>query len=197
MAQKSREDLKNEMIGYIEDAYALERQLEQVLGAQAAAASAYPAIQKRLAQHQAETQVQAKRLAELLESYGRSPNAIKTAVGTVMGNMIGLAGGLRGETLSRNMRDAYVSEHLEIAGYTLLIDTARHAGEDKVVKVAEMILQEEIAMQAWCAEHLTESLHHDQGEQGIEVPGTDAHTATPVLRVTFEPATDAAKTTKA
>lgn len=188
MATKTKDDLRNELIGYIEDAYALERQLEQVLGNQAAAAAAHPHIQQRLAQHQAETQVQAKRLAELLEGFGREPNAIKTAVGTIMGNVIGMAGGLRGETLSRNMRDAYVSEHLEIAGYTLMIATARLLGEDKVVKVAEMILAEEIAMQEWCAMHLVESLHLDLKAQGFDVPVSGKHVeGSPILHVTFDP----------
>ncbi|MNS59791.1 hypothetical protein D3C72_927620 [compost metagenome] len=190
MATKNRDDLRNEMLGFIEDAYALERQLEQVLGAQAAAAAAYPHIQQRLAQHQAETQVQAKRLAELLEANDRSPNAIKTAVGTLMGMGVGMAGGLRGETLSRNMRDAYVSEHLEIAGYTLLIATARQLGDEKVIKVAELILAEEIAMQEWCAKHLVETLHLDLKAQGFDVPVSgQAVEGSPILRVTFEPST--------
>ena len=182
MATKSKDDLRMELIGYIEDAYALERQLEQVLGKQAAAAAAHPHIQQRLAQHQAE--------AELLEGFGREPNAIKTAVGTIMGNVIGMAGGLRGETLSRNLRDAYVSEHLEIAGYTLLIATARLLGEEKVVKTAELILSEEIAMQEWCAKHLVESLHLDLKDQGFDVPVSGKTVeGSPILRVTFEPST--------
>lgn len=189
MASKTRDDLKNELIGYIEDAYALERQLEQVLGKQAAAAAQWPQIQQRLAQHQAETQVQAKRLADLLEGFDRQPNAIKTAVGTVMGNVIGLTGGLRGETLSRNLRDAYVSEHLEIAGYTLLIATAKLIDEERVVKTAELILSEEIAMQEWCAKHLVESLYLDLQDQGFDVPTvtTKAVNDGPIVSVTFEP----------
>ena len=164
--------LQDKLIGYLEDAYALERQIEQVLQKMADQAEGHDAIRQKLLQHMAETQTQAKRMQERLEHYGKEPSAIKTAVGTMQGNLVGMTAGLRGDTLSRNIRDAYVTEHLEIAGYNLMIATARLLNDEATVRAAELTLREEIAMQEWCAQHMVQALFMDFRGAGLDVPLT-------------------------
>lgn len=188
MAQ-NLDELRNKLIGYIEDAYAMEDQIEQVLGNQIALTQNHPPIQARIRQHLAETQLQKKRMAQRLESYNRSPNAIKNVVGNLQGTVAGMAAGLRGDALSRAMRDDYVTEHLEIAAYTLLITTAELVGDLDTVKAAKETLKEEIAMQTWLAEHMAESLLLDFQDQKLELPagGRKLVEEGPRLHVTFEP----------
>lgn len=189
MAQ-NLDELRNKLIGYIEDAYALEDQIEQVLTNQVALTANHPEIQQKIRQHLAETQLQKKRMAQRLESYGRTPNVVKNVVGNIQGTVVGMAAGLRGDALSRAMRDDYVTEHLEIAAYTLLITTAELVGDMETVKAAKETLKEEIAMQSWLAEHLAGSLLLDFQDQKVEIPagGRQIVDEGPRLTVTFEPA---------
>ncbi|SJN13205.1 Protein yciE [Halomonas citrativorans] len=57
----------------------------------------------------------------------------------------------------------YAFEHFEIANYKALIQTAESAGHTGVAQVCKEILQEEIAMADWLADHLestaTQFLH--------------------------------------
>jgi ferritin-like metal-binding protein YciE len=191
MAQ-NLEDLRNKLIGYIEDAHALEDQIEQVLTSQLTLTQNHPEIQAKIRQHLAETQLQKKRMAQRLEAYNRTPSMIKNVVGNIQGTVFGAAAGLRGDALSRAMRDDYVTEHLEIAGYTLLITTAELVGDHETVKAARETLKEEIAMQEWLASHLAGSLVLDFQDQGVQLPTDSAKTveAGPQLRVTFQPSVE-------
>lgn len=189
MASNSMEDLKNKLIGYIEDAYALENQIVEVLEKQVQLTANVPELNGRIKQHLAETQVQRRRMEERLEAYGRSPSAIKGVVSNIMGNVAGVTAGMRGDALSRAIRDDYVTEHLEIAGYTLLIDTARLVGDEETVKAAQLTLKEEIAMQEWCAQNLDTALLLDFKAENIDISATQRETIGqgPKLHVTFEP----------
>jgi ferritin-like metal-binding protein YciE len=162
----------------------------EVLEKHAQQASAFPKIQARIQQHLAETDLQAKRMQQRLEAYDREPSMLKTAVGNFQGNLVGMMSGFRGDPLSRNMRDEYVTENLEIAGYTYMIETARLIGDEDTVKAAQMTLREEIAMAEWLAAHLTEGLILDFQQQGLDLGATTAATAekTPIVTVTFSPA---------
>ena len=180
------DDLKNKLIGYIEDAYAMENEIAEVLEKQVQVTQDVPVINQKLKQHLAETQLQRRRMQHRLEAYGKQPSAIKGAVSNVMGNIVGLAGGMRNDTYSRLMRDDYTTEHMEIAAYTLLITTAELVGDHETVKAAQESLREEIAMAEWCAQHLPESFLLDLKDQGLSAPAGATHTG-PKLTVTFEP----------
>ena len=52
----------------------------------------------------------------------------------------------------------YVFENLEIASYTVLIATAKAAGDAETRKICEQILLQEQAMADWLKAHLPELL---------------------------------------
>ena len=145
---------RHKLVSYIQDAHALENQIVQVLEQHAAQAADFPQIQAQIQRHLEETRQHRDRMAQRLEAYGESPSAIKAAGSTLMGNMMGAVSGLRPESLARNARDEYVTEHLEIAAYILLITSARAFGDEETVRAAELNLRDEIAMQQWLAQNL-------------------------------------------
>jgi ferritin-like metal-binding protein YciE len=183
--------LKDKLIGYIQDAYAMENEIAQVLQRQIDVSGKHPEIQAKLTQHLAETELQRKRMEQRLAAYDTTPSMVKGAASAIMGNVVGLTGALRGDMLTRNMRDDYVTEHLEIAAYTLLITTARACGDEETARQAELSLREEVAMADWIFQHLPITLVADLQDQGVEIPRSAIDDARgPSMRVTFEPLKD-------
>lgn len=185
--------LVERLITFIEDAYVMEEQIAQTLRRHIEQATAAPAvIRRRMQQHLAETEVQAKRMRQRLEAHGRDPSTLKTTGGQLVGNVVGLMGALRPDTLSRNMRDDYVTEHLEIAAYTMLIAAARAAGDDATIKAAEASLREEVLMADFLYQHLPEGLFASFEQEGIPIPAPMHAEAVrgPRLHITFEPLKD-------
>lgn len=191
MAQQT--PLVERLIAFIEDAYVMEEQIAQTLRRHIEQGSAAPPeVQRRMQQHLAETELQAKRMRQRLEAYGRDPSALKTTGGQIMGTLMGLLGAVRPDTLARNMRDDYVTEHLEIAAYTLLIAAARAADDQETIKAAEASLREEVVMAEFLSHHLPEALFRSLEQEGLAIPApthAEAHQG-PRLRIAFEPLKD-------
>jgi ferritin-like metal-binding protein YciE len=180
------------LIQFIQDAYAMENEIAQTLHRQVDGMGDHPHIRAMLVQHLAETELQRKRMAQRLEAYGEMPSAVKGAPSEVLGNITDPAGALRPEWLSRTLRDDYVTEHLEIASYSLLIAAARAYGDDETVRVAELSLKEEIGMASRISARLEAACFMDLQKQGVAVSERfiKAAMAAPSLRVTFEPLKD-------
>jgi ferritin-like metal-binding protein YciE len=162
--------LQEKLVKYIEDAYALENQLVETLQKHVEQAQDYPNVQAKIRQHLAETEQHRQRMADRLAAYNKKPSAIKGALSSMMGNTVGVVSGSRPDVLAMNARDEYVSEHLEIASYTLLITTARAFGDEQTVEACELNLRDEIAMQQWLAQHLPEAALLSLQKDGITIP---------------------------
>ncbi|HEY9720414.1 MAG TPA: DUF892 family protein, partial [Oscillatoriaceae cyanobacterium] len=193
---KTREDFKNKLMGYIEDAWAMENQIAQVLEGQIKDLESFPEFQTRIRQHLEETKLHRKRMAERLSAYGRQPterltSEIKGVVGGLLGMATGALQGMRADTLAREVRDDFVTENLEVAAYTMLIACARAFGDDETVQAAEANLREDIQMQRWLADRLSDAALLSLDQQGIPVPAGDRQPALDEadaqLRVVFEP----------
>ncbi|PMS35100.1 ferritin-like metal-binding protein YciE [Trinickia symbiotica] len=144
------------LVDWLRDAYAMEKQAESMLKAQASRLEHYPTLKQRIEQHIDETLSQQKLLEQRLEQLGSGPSTIKdltariAAFGQAMGGMTMtdevVKGGLAG----------YVFEHVEIASYTTLIAAAKAAGDAETQRCCETILPQEVAMAKWLIENLPE-----------------------------------------
>lgn len=143
-----------QLVAWLNDAYAMEHSLAQVLRSHAADATPHPELQARGERHLEETRRHADEVARCLAFLGEKPSAVKGMMGTVMGKVQGVATGIFGDELMKNTLSDYAMEHFEIACYRSLIAAADEAGRPEIVKICEGILKEEEAMAAWLAQRL-------------------------------------------
>jgi ferritin-like metal-binding protein YciE len=188
------EKLRDKLVKYIEDAYAMENQIIQTLQRHVDQAKDVPTVQSHIREHLAATEQHKQRMEARLKAYGKSPSGMKEALSSFMGNTAGAMSGARSDTLAMNARDEYVTEHLEIAAYTLLITTARALGDEDTVRACELNLRDEIEMQSWLAQHLPEAALLTLQQDGITIPQQAWDLAqraqTAGAQAMFPPATD-------
>jgi ferritin-like metal-binding protein YciE len=166
------EKLKDKLVRYIEDAYAMENQIVQTLQRHVEQAKDFPTVQQRIREHLAATEQHMRQMEARLKAYGKSPSGVKGALSGFMGTTAGAASGTQPDTLVMNARDEYVTEHFEIAAYTLLITAARAYGDEDTVRACELNLRDEIDMQSFLAQHLAEAALLTLQQDGITVPRT-------------------------
>lgn len=161
---------RKQLVRYIEDTYALESHLVQVLSDHAKDAQDEPMIRQKIEQHLRETELHRDRMEQRLNALGESKPGVKTSISNILGQMIGGMSGARGTALARNARDEYVSEHLEIAQYLQLITVAQAMGDLDTVRAAQLNLRDEVAMQQWLMQHMPEATLKSLAKEGVQLP---------------------------
>lgn len=137
--------LTDQLVQHIDEAYAMEQNVLRMLDSMISTTDD-PEIRQELEHHKQETERQAERLASRLEAHDASPSAVREA-GGILGALVKSAvDAVRQEKAGRNARDAFATEHLEIASYELLERYARNAGDDETAEVARQNRAEEEAM---------------------------------------------------
>ena len=164
------EKLRDKLIMYIEDAYAMENQIVETLEKQVKETQKFPDIQARIQQHLDATREHRTRMEERLAFYNKKPSAVKGALSNVMGNVVGALASTRADTLAKNARDDYVTEHLEIAAYELLMATAQAFGDQETVRACELNLRDEVAMARWLEQGMPRTALLSLREDGINIP---------------------------
>jgi ferritin-like metal-binding protein YciE len=142
------------LLGWLNDAYAMERGLENVLENHANDAKDMPQAEGRIRQHLEETRRHAELVKGLVERMGGSTSTVKTTMGKVTGFFQGMSTGASPDELVKNGLSDYAAEHFEIASYRALIEGARALGENEVVRVCEQILRDEQEMARWLEQSL-------------------------------------------
>lgn len=147
-------DPRETLIGWLNDAYAMEKGLVQVLENHADDVKDRPEMYRKIAQHLEQTKMHAERVRECVERLGGSVSTVKTAMGAVSGFFQGRSTGASPDELVKNALSDYAAEHFEIASYRALITAARLLGENQVVQVCETILRDEQDMAHWLEQNL-------------------------------------------
>ena len=140
------DEVREQLIKYIEDAHALERHVEHQLTAIIDRTQDQEFLE-HLRHHLAETQRHEQALRERLEQgYRRTPSPLKEA-GSIFTTMSrDLIDAVRHDSPAKDARDAYVAEQLEIASYHLLEHFAVHAGDFATAELARRNRADEEAM---------------------------------------------------
>jgi len=126
-------DRRETLIGWLNDAYAMEMGIIPVLENHVKDADKHPEIQTRLRAHLEQTRRQADQVNMLVERLGGSTSAVKTTMGTLGGFVSGLSTGAAPDEIVKNALADYSTEHFEIASYRALIAGAQALGETEVV----------------------------------------------------------------
>src|SRR4051794_40083993 len=161
--------IRDKLLPHIQNAYAMENQLVEALEKHAKETADFPDIQAMIQQHLEQTKQHRDRMEQRINFYGYKPSAMKDLGSSLMGNMMGAMAGARPDQLARIARDEYISEHLEIAAYTLLITTARVFGDEETVRAAEMNRNDEINMQAWLLQHMPDACIRSLQQEGYQI----------------------------
>ena len=137
--------LQQKLIDYIEDAHALEQNVSTMLDSMISTTDD-PEIEQMLKHHKEETERQEARLRERLDALGAGTSTRKQAQTVAAALVKGAADVVRGDQAGKNARDAYTTEHMEIAAYQLLERLAEKAGDTETAEVARQNRAEEEAM---------------------------------------------------
>ena len=138
-------DVKAVLVQFVREAHAMETNTLMMLQS-LQKTTVDPELRAAIDRHVGETRAQRTRLEGRLEALGAVPDKVKET-GALLGSIVkGVTDQVRPDKAGRNARDAYVSEHLEIAAYELLVRVAERAGDARTADVARVNLAEERAM---------------------------------------------------
>jgi ferritin-like metal-binding protein YciE len=163
------DDLREKLVNWLQDAYAMEHQIVQTLEGQAKDTARYPDVQTRIQQHLDETRQHKQRMAERLGAYEVKPSSRKSVGATVAGSLMGAATGGYDEPLVKMARDDYMTEHMEIAAYGALIAAAQAYGDTDTIQAAQANLRDEWRMSDWLERHLADAVLYSFQEDGVNV----------------------------
>ena len=122
-----------------------------------------------LEHHRMETERHIELLRTRLEALGREVSLRKEVQSLAAALMKGVADQVRGDKAGKNARDAFVTEHLEIASYELLERFAQRAGDEETAEVARRNRADEEAMVQKIASRWDTFVDLTLREQGISV----------------------------
>lgn len=145
---------KEVYLSWLNDAYAMEKNVEQMLSQHAGQADEYPQIKSKLEDHIRLTQSQAERVKQCIERNGGSISTIKTSMSSFMGMVSGAGSAVFSDSLIKNCLAEYATEHFEIASYTSLMQAAESLNDTQTARVCQDIIREEEAMAHWLQNNL-------------------------------------------
>jgi ferritin-like metal-binding protein YciE len=162
--------LRDKLIEYLHDMYAVENHLVDTLQGHADDAADFPVVQAKIQQHLEETKQHRQRIEDCLSRYGKQPGGGKNALTGMIGKLQGVFSGARKDTLARNSRDDYVAENFEIVSYGMLIATAQALGDQQTVQACQQTLRDEVNMAKWLEAHTAEVALTVLVQDGIDIP---------------------------
>ena len=134
------------LISWLNDAYAMERALQEVLKRHAEDAAEKPSVQQRIKEHLEETGQHAQTVKGCVEQLGGSTSTVKSALSSVTGMAQGMLNRPAQDTMVKNAISDYAAEHFEIASYQALIAAAGALNHQDIVATLQGILAQEQAM---------------------------------------------------
>jgi ferritin-like metal-binding protein YciE len=139
------QELRNQLVKHIDEALAMEQSVLRMLDSMIGNTDD-PEIKEQLREHRLDTEKQIDRMHRRLEAHGASPSTVREGVGIVQALMKSVLDVTRSDKAGRNARDAYATEHMEIAAYQLLERIAQRAGDEETAQAARESRAEEEAM---------------------------------------------------
>ena len=162
----SSEQVKEQLVKHIDEAYAMEQNVLRMLDGMIKTTDDSE-IKEELRHHKLETERHAERMKERLEAHSATPSMVKEAGGIAAALMKSVLDLARGEKAGRNARDGYAAEHLEIASYQLLERIAQEAGDEETAEAARQNRKDEEAMAKKLDAHWDKFAELSLKEEGV------------------------------
>jgi ferritin-like metal-binding protein YciE len=163
--------LRAKLIEYVQNVHALEQNVVLMLDSMIVTTKDEEIV-RLLRRHKEESRRQQQRLLARLKALGGGPGLTsvgKDLAAIAAAQVKGIADLWRSDKQVRNARDAFVTEHLEIAAYEMLERLAERAGDPETAAVARENRAEEETMAQRIAENWDRFLDLTLAEQGIRV----------------------------
>ena len=164
-----QDKLRAKLIEYVQNVHALEQNVLLMLDSMIVTTKDEEIV-RLLRRHKEESRRQQQRLGERLRALGGGPGLYsvgKDLAAIAAAQAKGVADVFRSDKPVQNARDAFVTEHLEIAAYEMLERLAERAGDEETAAVARENRAEEEAMAQSIAENWDRFLDLALAEQGI------------------------------
>lgn len=144
--ESANAEVRDQVIDWLRDAYAMERGLETALEKQSKNEDLSAQIRERAERHLEETRRHAEEVKSALQSLNTDTSALKTGMGKVIQATKGMGTAFAEDERIKDLLDAYSMEHFEIACYTALSAAAERAGLAQVVAACNRIIPDEERM---------------------------------------------------
>jgi|tagenome__1003787_1003787.scaffolds.fasta_scaffold18996157_1 ferritin-like metal-binding protein YciE len=166
----SNTQLREKLVEHIQDAHAMEQNVVLMLDSLICMTN-HEATLTRLLEHRKETQRHERLLKERLQELG-DPRSWTADGAAVAGSLLkAVTDRMRTDRPLRNARDAYITEHTEIAAYEILERMAVRLGDAGTAHIARTIRQDEEKMAGWIKAHWDSFVDLNLQEAGIfQVP---------------------------
>lgn len=167
-AAEPMQEMRDEIVDWLKDAYAMERGLESALEKQSKEESLAANVRERVSDHLEETKRHAEVVRSALQRLGTDTSALKTGLGVMGQSAKGMATMFTEDQHIKDLLDAYMMEHFEIASYTALEAAAERAGFSDVAEMCRRIIPDEERMAQAIIDALPEEVESHLFEQTHE-----------------------------
>jgi ferritin-like metal-binding protein YciE len=140
---KSGNDL---LVAWLNDAYAMENALIQVLENRIKGTQDFPELQQMDRQHLEETRRHAELVSQCITRLGEIPSSAKSLFGTIYGAIQAPMTGFARDEVVKNCLVDHSAERFEVASYTALIEAANQLGDAETATVCAQNMREDQAM---------------------------------------------------
>src|SRR4051812_43385729 len=147
-------DRSDELISWMNDAYAMERALEITLEKQSRNEELHAAIRERAAIHLDETRAHAERLEGCLRTLGTEPSTLKAAAAQTLETAKKFTTMFASDERVKDYLATTGAEFFEVACYRALVAAAKQLGHDVLVPSLEQNLREDQAMAQWLEDNI-------------------------------------------
>jgi len=135
MEMTDNDKLKAKLVDYVQDAHAMELNVEMMLGSMIKATEDAK-TRDMLQAHLEQTHEHKRRIADRLEALDSHPSVRKTGESVAVALPKVLVDRFRTDQAGKIARDGYVAEAVEIAAYSLLEHLAIRCGDEATAEVA-------------------------------------------------------------
>ena len=145
---------REQIISWLNDAYAMENALIPILEIYAKDFKDYPAAQARFSQHVEATRRHADLDKQLIDHLGGTISTVKAGIATFLGATQSVLTALTGDELVKDAIGAFGTENFERASYDALIAAGRLIGDQEIVRICDSIRRDEEDMANWIAQQI-------------------------------------------
>ena len=173
VAEPATTPLDEVLVRHLDEAVAMEEGVIRMLGATIGTTDDAGLVEL-LERHRSDSEAHAERLRARLEERGGTPSSWREAAAVLGVLAKAPLDAVRGAGIARSARDAYATEHLEIAAYRLLEEVAERAGDLETAEVARRNRAEEEAMARALDERWPRIADLALRAEGVETPESGA-----------------------